>query len=237
MIKSIYIVLALLIGFHAFAEEIEVPEEELARESTLPIFSKRRAVLNRNVLSTERFEIGAGGALELNEPFYNTTMFNGQGTYNFSETFAVNVKGVSWMGGLSSYGKQLRDNSIQHRPFDASKAPHPVWAVIGNLEYIAYYGKISLTKHLVMNLNTFGLAGLGYISMNTVSSVALNLGLGQNFFFTQRLGLRWDLCWLIYQGPDATTQSLEPADHPSASAFGKRIFYNAQLGAGLVFIL
>ena len=53
--KSVWILIALCMGAHAFAEDIEVPEEELARESTLPVFSKRRAVLNRNVLTAQRF--------------------------------------------------------------------------------------------------------------------------------------------------------------------------------------
>ena len=63
MTKSLWIFLALFMSAQAFADDIEVPEEELARETTLPVFNKRRAVLNRNVLTAERFEVAFGGGL------------------------------------------------------------------------------------------------------------------------------------------------------------------------------
>jgi outer membrane beta-barrel protein len=236
MKKSIWILLAFLISAHAFADEIEVPEEELARESTLPVFNKRRAVLNRSVLTNEKFELGAGGGLEMNEPYYNTYMFNVQGTYNYTETSAVNIEGLFWMPGLSSYGEQLKAGG-KHESFDAAKAPHPQWAFLANYEYVAYYGKISLTKQTVMNLNLFGLAGLGYINMGAVGVPALNLGLGQNFFITNSIGLRADLRWLIFQGPNPASQHLRATDNPAPSSFDTRIFYNTQMGLAVVIIL
>ncbi len=243
MIKIISILLAIGISFSAFAEDIEVPEEELARESTLPVFNRRRAVLNRNVLSAERFEIGLGTGIEMNEPYYNDFMFGVQGTYNYSETSAINVQGLFWNPGLSSYGEQLKAGrpgpvtSGGFTSFDANKAPHPQWGLFANYEYIAYYGKISLSKQSVMNLNLFGIAGLGYINMGSVSTVGINVGMGQNFFITKNMGVRFDLRWLIFQGPNAASKTLSPTDNPSASSFGSRIYYNTQIGLSLVYIL
>jgi len=223
------------------ADEIEFPEEELARESTLPIFEKQRAVLNRHVVTEKRFEFGVGGGIEMNEPYYNDYMFGVQGTYNYSEMSAINVQGLFWMDGLSDYGEQLKAGNPTppnaFPSFDASKAPHPVWAIFANYQFIAYYGKISLSKQTVMNLNLFALAGLGYINMDSISTVGVNLGVGQNFFITQNFGIRADLRWLIFQGPNPPTQRLGPTDNPSASSFEDRIFYNGQLGLGLVFLL
>lgn len=240
MKQFLWILLALVLSAQAMADDIEVPEEELARETTLPVFNKRRAVLNRNVHSAERFEIGLGGGIEMNEPYYNDYMGNLQVTYNYSETSALNFQGLYWMDGLSSYGEQLkagRTGTNGFPSFDAEKAPHPKWALIANYEYIAYYGKISITKQFVMNLNLFGIFGLGYLNMDQLSTVAGNFGLGQNFFITNNLGLRFDLRWLIFQGPNATSQTLRPQDNPSASSFGNRIYYNTQMGLSLVYIL
>jgi outer membrane beta-barrel protein len=237
MRKSIWIVVALLIGCHAFAEDIEVPEEELARETTLPVFSKRRIVLNRNVVTTEKIEIGAGAGLQMNEPYYSQMMFGLQGTYNFTDVSALNVQTLFWSNGLSSYGNQLKQGTAKHEAFDASKAPHPSWALMGNYEFVAYYGKISVTKQGVMNLNTFGLAGAGYLNMGAVNTIAVDFGIGQNFFFTNNFGIRWDLRWLVFQGPDATSVQLEPQDHPSAGAFSNRLYFNTQIGLTAVFIL
>ncbi len=245
MTKTIWIFLALLLSAQAFAEDIEVPEEELARESTLPVFNRRRAVLNRNVLTAERIEVGLGAGMEANEPYYNDYMMALQGTYNYNETQALNITGLYWAPGLSSYGNQLKAGR-KHSPaqpndfaaFDASKAPHPAWGLFANYEYIAYYGKISVTKQNVMNLNLFGIFGLGYINMGAASTFGFNVGVGQNFFFTKNVGFRFDLRWLIFQGPDPTSKALDPNQAaPSANAFSNRIFYNSQLGLALVYIL
>jgi outer membrane beta-barrel protein len=240
--KTLLMFLAFTLSAAAFAEEIEVPEEELARESVLPVFDQNRSVLNRNVLTKGRMEFGVGAGLEVNEPYYNDLMFNVEGTYNFSDVSALNVQGLFWNSGLSSYGDQLKNPPStsgvpDYQSFDALKAPHPEWGVFANYQFTAYYGKISVTKKGVMNLSLFGLAGLGYINMGEVNSFGLNLGLGQNLFITKNLGLRFDLRWLIFQGPDATSKKLEPTDNPSASSFGNRVYYNTQLDLGLIFVL
>lgn len=242
MIKPLFLLLALVTASSAFADDIEVPEEELARETTLPVFDKRRVVLNRNVITEKRFEFGAGVGLEVNEPFYSDYMLNLQATYNYDDTSALNVQALMWMDGLSTYGEQLLAGQCptdggKFCPFDASLAPHPKFALMANYQFTAYYGKISLSKQGVMNLNLFGLAGLGYLNLGDVNTVAMNLGLGQNFFFTNNFGLRFDIRWLIYQGPNPPTADVSPGLNPSPSDFGNRIFYNTQLGVTAVVIL
>lgn len=244
MTKSLIIVLALLCTYshRGNTEEIEFPEEELARESTLPVFDKQRAVLNRSVITDKHFELGAGVGLEMNEPYYNDYMFQAMGTYNFSERSAVNILGLMWMDGLSDYGEQLKKGRTSgpnpFQAFDASKAPHPKFGLFANYEFIAYYGKISISKQGVMNLNTFAIAGLGYINMDQSNAIGLNLGVGQNFFLTKNFGLRADLRWLIFQGPDPTSvRPLSPTKNYSAGQFGDHINYNAQLSFSAVVVL
>ncbi len=236
MTKPLVLFLALFASFATFADDIEFPEEELARETTLPVFDKRRAVLNRRVVTDGRVEIGLGGGLEVNEPYYNDVMVGLQGTYNYTDTSALNIQGLMWMDGLSSYGEQLKAGG-RHEQFDASKVPHPEWGLLANYQFTAYYGKISVTKQGVMNLNLFAVAGLGYINMGELSTVGLNLGFGQNFFISNSVGIRFDMRWLIFQGPNATSQRLRPQDNPSSSSFEDRIYYNTQLGLSAVFIL
>ena len=246
MTKPLVLFLALFASFATFADDIEFPEEELARETTLPVFDKRRIVLNRSVLTEKKIEVGAGFGLEMNEPFYTDYMFNVQGTYNLTDVHAIHLLGLFWMDGLSNYGEQLKKgkpvstaNPSGVDAFDASKAPHPVWGLFANYEFIAYYGKISVSKLGVMNLNTFGIAGLGYMNMDTVNTFGLNLGVGQNFFFTKNFGLRFDLRYLIFNGPNPSTKGvrLRPQDNPQPSAFEDRIWYNGQISLAGIFIL
>ncbi len=44
------------------------------------------------------------------------------------------------------------------------------------------------------------LAGLGYLNMDPLNTVAFNVGVGQNFFFTKSFGLRADLRLMIFSG-------------------------------------
>ena len=197
MINKTLILLILAMGpCAALADDIEFPDEELARESVLPVFEHPKSVLHRNITTAERIEVGGGVGMELNEPYYNDFNFNLQGTYHMDETNAVNVLGLMWGSGLSTYGEQLKaggEGSSAFPPFDASKAPHSKWALIGNYEFTAYYGKISITKQSVMNLNLFGIAGLGYLNMDSTNTFLLNLGIGQNFYFTKNFALRFDI--------------------------------------------
>src|SRR5436190_2081770 len=88
---------------YAVAEEVEFPEEELARESVLPRFESPKDVLNRHVVTTGRFEFGAGGGLEIDEPFYNDLVFNAHAGYHFNDLSGANLEFVYWSPGLSSY--------------------------------------------------------------------------------------------------------------------------------------
>lgn len=229
--------------FAQAAERIEFPEEELAKESVVPVFENSRSVLNRNVLTKGRFEVGGGAGLSLNEAFYNPVNYGFTASYHFDEQHAAHFTGTFWMDGLSTYGEQLeRGEGLTGANFDATYAPHPKSMFLANYQFTAFYGKISLSKQSVMNLTLHGLAGLGMIQMDGASPITANLGFGQRFFFTPRFALRMDLSLLIYQGPDATSVDLDernapPPPAPSASAFEDTLHFQTLLQAYLVFLL
>ncbi len=223
-----------------FGETIEFPEEELATETVLPVFDRVEAVKNRNVQLAKRFELGGGIGLTMNEPYYNQLNFGLNGTYHFTETHALNLIGQFYLDGLSNYGTDLKAGKglSSGDTFDPSLAPHPTYMLLANYQFTAYYGKISLTRQTVMNLTLFGLAGLGYVGMKGVGSPALNVGFGQNFYFSNRLALRLDLRMDIFQAPDPTTQKLNAGTQaPSPTSFGKMLYFNSMLTAGLVLVL
>lgn len=236
MTKSLLILLASLSCTLAHADDpLEFPEEELARETVLPVFQQRRVVLNRSVITEKRLEFGLGGGLEMNEPYYNDLMIQAMGTYNLTDVHAINVQGLFWQDGLSDYGTQLAAGGAKFQPFDATPAPHPKYAMMVNYQFIAYYGKISVTKQTVMNLNLFGLAGIGYLGMDGQNTVALNFGLGQNFFFTKHFGVRVDLRTFVYRGPNPASPGNPALKSPLT--YEDRIFYNTQLALTGIIVL
>jgi outer membrane beta-barrel protein len=227
-------------SFSSYAETIEFPDEEIATETVLPVFDRTETVKNRNLPLKGRTELGVGVGLALNEPFYNPYNFNFEGTHFFTEKHAVNIAAVMWMGGLNSYGDDLKAGNglLNGDTFDPSLAPAPKYLVLANYQFTAYYGKISLSKSSVMNLSLFGELGLGYMGYSGTGAPALNMGIGQNFYFTKNLALRLDLRLDMFKGPDPTSQQLKvgtPA--PSASAFSQILYFNTMLTAGLAYVL
>lgn len=235
-------ILGLLISSSVFADRITFPEEELAAESVLPIFEKPDTVLNRNILTKGRFELGLGGGLALNDAFYNPLNYGLTASYHFNETHGVQLVGQFFADGLSTYGLQLqRGEGLSGDRFDPSLAPSPNSVFLANYQLTAFYGKISLTKQTVANLTLHGLLGAGVVQMDGVSPVAINVGFGQKFYFTKWLALRIDLSMLIFQGPDPTSRRLNDRDsgftRPTAADFDNKIFFNRQLNTYLVFLL
>ncbi|MCC7406172.1 MAG: outer membrane beta-barrel domain-containing protein [Bdellovibrionales bacterium] len=221
------------------AETIEFPTEELASESVLPVFDKVENVKNRNVVTAKRIEVGGGIGFNLMDAFYNPMNFHGSVSYHFDEIHGINAAAAFWMSGLSNYGEQLKNGEgLDGDFFDPSRAPSPKYMLMGNYQYTAYYGKISLSKQMVMNLSLFGLAGLGTIAIGDQNKIALNFGIGEKFYFTKNLALRLDLRMLLYRGPDPTTRRLLPTDSEyEASAFGETTFFHTMLTFGLVYLL
>lgn len=227
----------------AHADTVEFPEDELATETVVPVFDKVRSVLNRTVDTTKKFEIGIGGGMALNEPFYNQYNIPMTATYHLTDIHAANVSFTYFMSGLNNYGRQLKNGEglLQgslESSFDASKAPAPAWMLLANYEFTAYYGKISLSKLAVMNLSLFGLAGAGILQTGGISNPAVDLGFGQNFYFTPKIAARFDFKLVMYNGPDATSQRLlTGAAAPSENSFAKDWFFKTYLSLGMVFVL
>jgi outer membrane beta-barrel protein len=221
------------------AEEVEFPDEELSRESVLPVFQNRADVLHRHVVTEKRVEIGIGGGLVIDEPFYNDAIMSGHLGYHFTDQHGIHIEGLYWIPGLSSYGQKIMNDS-RFNQWDARKAPHALWGAIGNYEFTAYYGKVSLTKQSVMNLNLFGYAGPLYINMAGYNAFGANVGLGQNFFVSPHFAIRFDLRMLIFNAPNAATQDLSNTAlirNPHASDFQTRIYFNNQAQLSLVYLL
>ncbi len=239
MKRYLLVLLFLVLGSAAFAETIEFPEDELATESVLPIFEKVEAVKNRTVETEKRFEVGFGGGMNLNEALYNPYHLDAMAVYHFDRVNAVNLVGVFFMDGLSTYGEQLkRGEGLNGTSYDPSLAPHPKSLLLANYQFNAYYGKISVTKQTVVNLNLSGYAGIGTIGLDSGNKMALDFGLGQDFFFTKHFGIRADLRMYIYQGPNPASRTLVTGSaKPPASSFGNSTFYNTMLSVVGIFIL
>jgi len=109
--------------------------------------------------------------------------------------------------------------------------------VTANYQYTAFYGKLSLTKDYVMNLSLYGLVGAGMIGIGDVNKPAFNFGLGQKFYFTPSFALRFDLRFLLYQGPDPLSRRLDnKTEVQPASYFDEKLNFSTLLTFGAIYM-
>lgn len=221
------------------AEVIQFPEEELATESVLPVFDKPVSVMNRNILTAKRVELGLVGGLSLLEPFYNPYSVGVTGGYHFTEEHGLDFLFIHFMQGLSANGQNLNPipNKTPPTNVNLQYAPSPQYLGIANYQFTGFYGKISIAKDFVMHLNTYGLAGGGMIGVGDSVYPILSLGIGEKLYFSPDFALRLDLRFMAYQGPDVLSKPLDTATGPRpASEFSQKLNYVSLLSVGFVYL-
>ena len=217
----------ILYVFSVEAVEIRFPDEELASETVLPIFDPVRMVSNRNITLKYRFELGGGGTFGLDEPFYFPSYATGFLSFYLSEVHGLNLTATWFPPYYSKAGEALKRgicetpekdsqdqivrNSaggivcLEYKLFDVHRLPYPQIMGFLNYQYTPYYGKISLTKKLVMNLSIYGFAGPGLIVFNEGTRLpAFNMGIGQKIYLFRHLAFKTDVGFYGYYGPDPT---------------------------------
>lgn len=211
---QVYTFILILFSVSVHSLEIRFPDEELAAETILPVFDPVRMVLNRNINLKYRFEAGGGVTFGLDEPFrfsfYPTAFLS----FHLSDIHGINLTG-SWLPpyyskagnrlkkGVCNTTNERKENCSEFKLFDVHRVPYPYIMGFLNYTYTPYYGKISLTKKLVMNMSLYGFLGPGLIVFNENSrTFAFNMGIGQRFYLSRYFALRTDVGFYGYYGPD-----------------------------------
>lgn len=224
-------------------ENIEFPEEELAAESVLPVFDNPVSVKNKRIRIAGRFEMGPAVGMSLLEPFYSPFFGGLNLTYHMKEESGVNIFGVGFGQGLSSNAQGLNPVPNTSPPQNANLqyAPAPKYLILANYQYTGFYGKISITKDYVMNLNMYGILGAGAFGIGDSTNPAFDVGLGEKFYFSQSIAFRVDFRLVGYYGPDVLAynkaKTLKDATgEQSASNFDKKLMFPTLLSGSVVFI-
>lgn len=229
------------------AETIEFSEDELATESVMPVFDKTVVVRERTVKTAKRIEFGGGVGLNLAEPLYDQTVFNLVGAFHFDEINGMNLISMFLGTQLSSAGTDLKngkglDQTAGPLTYDASRAPTVQNITFANYQFTAYYGKISLSKDINMNLSLYGFGGLGMVKWTDVSKIGVDAGFGQKLYFTPNSALRFDMLLGIYQGPDPTNPNttnhyLQTGGGPlGSSSFATTTYFRPFMTFGYVYL-
>lgn len=198
-LKAVLImVAALLLHKTAFAaEKLDLPTDELAQESVLPIFDKPVSVKNRTIVTEKRFEADVFYGYAMTEAIANVSKLGLGVYYNTSESSAWGLLLAKNFSGLSTYANQL--DSQYNLKFDRAPAPELTAMLDYNLK--AFYGKMSVTKSWVLNTILYGSASGGVIKYVHKTYPAVALGIGQKFYFSKNWSLRADFRIYANQAP------------------------------------
>lgn len=235
--KKSLLIMAILQGifFQTFAaDKIELPEEELARESVTPMFDRNFSVMNRNIKTAGRMEATLFYGQALTEPVANVSRFGLAGYYNTSENHAFGLWYAKNSSGLSSYANQLNSQFN----LDLKRVPYPDYTLLADYNFKAYYGKMSLTKSIVSNFVLLYSAGAGMIKYIHKSYPVISLGIGDKFYFNQSFALRLDLRVWGNNAPVSFKQgALRNTDAvPAYSEFDDRFQISTNVEAGLSYL-
>ncbi len=219
------------------ATDIELPPEELAKETVLPVFDRVEMVRARHIRTAGKWEVGGDFSWAMSEPIFNTTRFGLSVYKHTSEEDAWGVQFFSYSSDLSDYAKQL------HKTFglNYNRAPKPQFGVFADYNMKLFYGKISLSKNTTMNTHLMALFSLGATKWENKTYPGGTVGVGYKFYFSKSLSLRTDLRLFIHQAPipfkrgaitDGTSGSTYTSP-PDKSSFKERIHFTNLLDISL----
>tara|TARA_B100001248_G_scaffold261550_1_gene253104 strand:- start:7752 stop:8459 length:708 start_codon:yes stop_codon:yes gene_type:complete len=223
------IFLVLLYALPAVAERptktIRFPEEELARESVMPVFENKVAVKKKLVPKEKRFELGLQFGNQLTEAFYDAYALGLSGHYHFNEFHALELSYQFLSSSESQFVDIIEEDVDTVNGFNFDRAPTVESMILGAWEFTPYYGKISLTKQRVMNLSIYGSLILGMVDNGASNVLAYGFGLGQKLYFSPNWGLRFEIKGLFY---DVANPLLQNGTFPEENKF------NMMLNIGLL---
>jgi outer membrane beta-barrel protein len=233
---KLFIFLVIFFSLNSRAtEELVFPEDELAKESVMPVFDVPTAVRNRNVPVDGKFEIGGFGGWVTDEPIYNQTIVGGIATYHFNEVHGLNLIYGQHLKGVGQYSQELK-KSIG---LDFSRTFAPQNYVVGNYQLTGYYGKVSILKNWNANIHLYGLLGVGAVMYQGLSEFALDYGFGQRIYFTKNFALRFDYRFMRYNGPNPVSVSQETLDSGALKItdYSSTTYFLNHVTFALVFLL
>lgn len=229
--------LSSLAEFARAAADLELPQEELAKETVLPIFDRVEMVRARKVRTAGKWEFSGNFSWMMSEPIFDTNRLGISAYKHTDEQTAWGAQLFSYNAGLSDYAKQL------HGTFglDYNRAPKPQFGIFADYNKKLFYGKMSISKYSTMNTHLQGLLSVGMTKYENKMYPGMTAGFGYKFYFTPTFSLRTDLRLFVHQAPipfkrgaitDGTQGSPNTAV-PDKGSFKERIHYTNLLDLSL----
>jgi len=151
--------------------------------------SQLGVVQNRAYSKAGKLQLGLLGGKALDDPFLSNTVYGLDIGYNFDEFWGVSVMGLNYKVGPSSALEQMRKP-----PSSKNANTVATYSYLGAESSASFlYGKLSLMGARIVYYDMHVTAGTGLTNTeNDKLAPTFSVGIGQRFYITQPLSLRFD---------------------------------------------
>ena len=212
-----------------------------------------RVIRPKYMAKRTRIELTGQGSIVMNQAFIYTFMATGLLNYHFNEMFALEL------GGSFGFSVDKEDKRILEEEFNIqTQILRTQYLASGGLLWTPAYGKTQLASGKVLYFDTFlsggvALTGIDYTydqciqpegevesevapkpAPRTVSYPGAYIGLGQKFFVSKDLSLRWDIRDSIF-AYDTNDGSCTPDEPPEVQRTSSHQNVTLSIGATTFF--
>lgn len=208
----------------ARAEEKSV--KELKDLNQLIQFSDLSIIQKKFLPKTERLELYIGAGLTTNTPWFTNYGGKLNLSYNFTETFGLEVNTLFLTSSKREVAKEIHENNnLTPDQFIYTKGYYGL-----DLKFSPVYGKISWKNQNIIHYEMYFSAGGGVSSTNSVEKnvTTIHAGIGQLFALSKGMAFRWDYSANFFQATPMGTGS-------TGGAVGKGSYNDLVLTAGFSF--
>lgn len=170
------------------ATSIEV--KDLKDLNRLAPFSEVSVIQKKFMPKTQRFQLFAGGSVMTNTPWYNNVGVKLNLSYNFTETFGLEINSMFLTNTERESTKEIKDaHNLLAEQFIYTKSYTGI-----DLVWSPIYGKISALDDTIIPFDMYFSLGGGTSATNSQegNNATFHVGVGQIFAISKSMAFRWD---------------------------------------------
>ncbi len=149
-------------------------------------------VQNRIYSKENRLALGVAGGVIFSDPFLSLKVYQGAATYHFSEYLGLSL--LYWKISTSDSNALtvLRDQgkNANVNPVKSMMGAEGLWSIM--------YGKLSLVGKKILYYDMHLSGGAGSTSTESGSSTTMLFGIGQRFYASQNVSVRFDYRSIVF---------------------------------------
>lgn len=222
------------LAYSAQAAVIEFEADEIPSESVLPVLDSNMAVKKKQIPLNGRLELGFLYGSVIDEMFYNNLIWGLQFLYNIDDESAVGLKYGDHLNGKSSYAEQFESTSAR---LNFDKAPAPGRFITASYRWTFLYGKMSLSKNLVLPTLFSTESDLGILQVGGQNLPYGAVGVTHKMVIKKQWGIGLSYRLLVYQTLNPVSVSIRNSSPtPQESDFEKKLQISQSLDLALSYL-